>query len=87
MPTPINKIGPALYLTIFVAGASFQLKDQSWALAVESCLRSLIHCFVCDNHKDEKLLEQIFTEVGIRRRPPIITCKFKVKYNSSFTYN
>ncbi|XP_076440367.1 structural maintenance of chromosomes protein 6-like isoform X2 [Babylonia areolata] len=59
-------------------GGCFQLKDQSWAVAVECCLRALIHSFVCHDHHDEKLLEQIFQqELGNRRRPAIITCPFK----------
>ena len=46
---------------------------------MEGCLRSLIHCFVCHDHHDEKLLEQIFQqELGNRRRPAIITCPFRV---------
>ncbi|XP_070194388.1 structural maintenance of chromosomes protein 6-like isoform X1 [Littorina saxatilis] len=59
-------------------GACFQLRDQTWALALEVCLRALIHTFVCHDHHDEKLLEQIFQqELGNRRRPAIITCPFK----------
>ncbi|KAL8596960.1 hypothetical protein ACOMHN_027906 [Nucella lapillus] len=60
------------------SGGWFQLKDQSWAVAIEGCLRALIHSFICHDHHDEKLLEQIFKEeLGNRRRPAIITCHFK----------
>ncbi|KAK7485360.1 hypothetical protein BaRGS_00023459 [Batillaria attramentaria] len=59
-------------------GACFQLADQSWSLGVEACLRALIHSFVCHDHHDEKLLEQILIqECPNRRRPAIITCRFR----------
>ena len=59
-------------------GAHFTVKDQCWALAVESCLRSLMHAFCVHDHHDEKELERLMKAVchaGII--PVIITCPFQ----------
>ncbi|KAK6188575.1 hypothetical protein SNE40_004723 [Patella caerulea] len=58
-------------------GACFQLKEQKWALATESCLKGLVSSFCCHDHHDEKLLEQIFAKECPNKRPSIITCQFR----------
>ncbi|KAK2167667.1 hypothetical protein LSH36_25g01011 [Paralvinella palmiformis] len=61
-------------------GVHFSLKDQCWALAVESCLRSLMHAFCVHDHHDEKELEKILKSVCFTGRVPvIITCPFQNK--------
>jgi len=62
------------------SGVHFSLKDQCWALAVESCLRSLMHAFCVHDHHDEKELEKILKSVCFTGRVPvIITCPFQNK--------
>ena len=60
-------------------GSCVTLKDKSCAVAVESAIRSVIHCFVVDNHRDEKVLEHlrnsIFNDYE-RSRITIYTMKF-----------
>ncbi|GFN77299.1 structural maintenance of chromosomes protein 6, partial [Plakobranchus ocellatus] len=62
-------------------GAKFELKASQWALALECCLKNLVSSFVCHDHHDEKILEDIFNKHCPRgRRPTIITSAFgKVK--------
>ncbi|GFR92013.1 structural maintenance of chromosomes protein 6 [Elysia marginata] len=61
-------------------GAKFELKDSKWALAMESCLKGLVSSFVCHDHHDAKLLEDIFNRHCPRgRRPAIITSAFSSK--------
>ena len=60
-------------------GACFTLRDQKWALAIECCLKGLMTAFVCHDHHDEKLLEQLVSQTC----PPhfkatIIVSRFKV---------
>ncbi|CAL1548056.1 unnamed protein product [Lymnaea stagnalis] len=59
-------------------GACFDLVDHKWALAVESCLKSLVSSFVCHDHHDEMILEDIFKRDQRSRnsRPTIITSQF-----------
>ena len=64
-----------------MVGVLFQLKEPCWALAIESCLRSLIHSFIVHDHHDERLLVEIFQSVlGRRRRPTVITSSFRVRF-------
>ncbi|RUS90138.1 hypothetical protein EGW08_002105 [Elysia chlorotica] len=61
-------------------GAKFELKNSKWALAMESCLKGLVSSFVCHDHHDSKLLEDIFNRNCPRgRRPTIITSAFSSK--------
>ncbi|XP_067678031.1 structural maintenance of chromosomes protein 6-like isoform X2 [Haliotis asinina] len=58
-------------------GSCFQLRDPEWALAVESCLKALLHAFCCTDHHDEKVLEGIFErEIKDGRHPSIIVSRF-----------
>ncbi|XP_023240724.1 structural maintenance of chromosomes protein 6-like [Centruroides sculpturatus] len=59
-------------------GICIKLKDAKWALAVESCLKSLVFAFCCDNHKDERTLQQLIrmTCNFDERKPSIIVSKF-----------
>ncbi|KAH9495390.1 Structural maintenance of chromosomes protein 6 [Bulinus truncatus] len=62
-------------------GASFDLIDHKWALAVECCLKGLVSAFVCHDLHDSKLLEEIFNKCPQSRaaRPIIITCAFSTR--------
>ncbi|XP_076834227.1 structural maintenance of chromosomes protein 6 isoform X2 [Brachyhypopomus gauderio] len=58
-------------------GACISLKDPSLAVAVESCLRSLMKTFCCDNYKDEKVLQELMSmHFPKGSRPQIIVCPF-----------
>ncbi|NXL61547.1 SMC6 protein, partial [Chordeiles acutipennis] len=59
-------------------GAFIHLKDAELTLAVESCLKSLVHAFCCDNHSDERNLQLLMSKYfphGLR--PQIIVNKFQ----------
>ncbi|KAL2082375.1 hypothetical protein ACEWY4_022193 [Coilia grayii] len=65
-------------------GHYIHLKDPSLALAVESCLKSLVTAFCCDNHKDERLLQTLATKLMKENRPQLIVSTFSDKvYNIS----
>ncbi|KAK1792950.1 hypothetical protein P4O66_001673 [Electrophorus voltai] len=58
-------------------GACINLKDPSLAVAVESCLRSFMKTFCCDNYKDEKVLQELMSQHFPKgSRPQIIVCPF-----------
>lgn len=59
-------------------GVCIKLKDAKWALAVESCLKNLVFAFCCDNHEDERILQQIMKAScnNEERKPSIIVSKF-----------
>ncbi|XP_077147585.1 structural maintenance of chromosomes protein 6 isoform X2 [Ranitomeya variabilis] len=59
-------------------GACIRLKDPQLALAVESCLKSLLFAFCCDNHQDERMLQSIMSKVFTHgQRPQIIVNQFR----------
>ncbi|KAM3930475.1 structural maintenance of chromosomes protein 6 [Leptodactylus fuscus] len=66
-------------------GACIRLKDPQLALAVESCLKSLVLAFCCDNHQDERMLQSIMLKVLPHgHRPQIIVNEFRNEiYNVS----
>ncbi|XP_060947359.1 structural maintenance of chromosomes protein 6-like [Limanda limanda] len=58
-------------------GYLISLKDPELALAVEVCLRGQMLAFTCDNHADEKVLQDLMARVCQRgRRPAIVTSQF-----------
>uniref|UniRef100_A0AAR2KYZ7 Structural maintenance of chromosomes protein 6 n=1 Tax=Pygocentrus nattereri TaxID=42514 RepID=A0AAR2KYZ7_PYGNA len=58
-------------------GACISLKDPSLAVAVESCLRSFMKTFCCDNYKDERVLQELMSPHFPRGcRPQIMVCPF-----------
>ncbi|XP_041105631.1 structural maintenance of chromosomes protein 6 isoform X2 [Polyodon spathula] len=58
-------------------GACIHLKDASLAVGVESCLRSFMKTFCCDNYKDEKVLQMIMSRFYSKgNRPQIIVTSF-----------
>ncbi|KAA0710832.1 Structural maintenance of chromosomes protein 6 [Triplophysa tibetana] len=58
-------------------GACISLKDPSLVVAVESCLRSFMKTFCCDNYKDEKVLQELMSPYFPKgSRPQIIVCRF-----------
>ncbi|KFZ64173.1 Structural maintenance of chromosomes protein 6, partial [Podiceps cristatus] len=61
-------------------GAFIHLKDAELTLAVESCLKSLVQAFCCDNHSDERTLQQLMSKYYPHGfRPQIIVNKFQNK--------
>ncbi|XP_046869724.1 structural maintenance of chromosomes protein 6 isoform X2 [Hypomesus transpacificus] len=64
-----NPIGPI--------GACINLKDPMLAVAVESCLRSFMKTFCCDNYKDESVLQELMSLYFSKgSRPQIIVSPF-----------
>ncbi|KAJ7990795.1 hypothetical protein DPEC_G00290620 [Dallia pectoralis] len=58
-------------------GACITLKDPTLAVAVESCLRSFMKTFCCDNYKDEAVLQDLMTRYFSKgNRPQIIVSAF-----------
>lgn len=58
-------------------GACINLKDPTLAVAVESCLRSFMKTFCCDNYKDESVLQELMSSYYPRgSRPQIIVTPF-----------
>nr|XP_055058867.1 structural maintenance of chromosomes protein 6-like [Misgurnus anguillicaudatus]XP_055058868.1 structural maintenance of chromosomes protein 6-like [Misgurnus anguillicaudatus] len=58
-------------------GYCIRLRDPDLGLAVESCLRALMLSFCCDNHQDEKVLQNIMKSCFQQgRRPQIIVSSF-----------
>ncbi|XP_065488237.1 structural maintenance of chromosomes protein 6 isoform X2 [Caloenas nicobarica] len=59
-------------------GAFIHPKDAELTLAVESCLKSLVQAFCCDNHSDERTLQKLMAEYYPHgHRPQIIVNKFQ----------
>ncbi|NXI39135.1 SMC6 protein, partial [Galbula dea] len=61
-------------------GAFIHPKDAELTLALESCLKSLVQAFCCDNHSDERTLQLLMSKYyppGFR--PQIIVNKFQNK--------
>uniref|UniRef100_A0A4X2L4U0 Structural maintenance of chromosomes 6 n=1 Tax=Vombatus ursinus TaxID=29139 RepID=A0A4X2L4U0_VOMUR len=60
-------------------GTCIRLRDPEFALAVECCLRGLLHAFFCDNQEDEQVLQELmkkFYPSGFSR-PQIIIAAFE----------
>ncbi|KAG9336229.1 hypothetical protein JZ751_002576 [Albula glossodonta] len=58
-------------------GSCITLKDPSLVLAVENCLGGLVKTFCCDNHKDEKVLQELMSRYFPKEsRPQIIVSPF-----------
>ncbi|KAK3563704.1 hypothetical protein QTP86_034421 [Hemibagrus guttatus] len=58
-------------------GACIRLKDPSLAVAVESCLRSFMKTFCCDNYRDERVLQELMAPHFPKgSRPQIVVCSF-----------
>ncbi|NXG48593.1 SMC6 protein, partial [Psilopogon haemacephalus] len=61
-------------------GAFIHPKDAELTLAVESCLKGLVQAFCCDNHSDERTLQQMMSKYYPHgNRPQIIVNKFQNK--------
>ncbi|NWT65997.1 SMC6 protein, partial [Prunella himalayana] len=59
-------------------GALIHPKDPELILAIESCLKSLLQAFCCDNHSDERTLQLMMSKYYARgHRPQIIVNKFQ----------
>ncbi|OXB84396.1 UNVERIFIED_CONTAM: hypothetical protein H355_010823 [Colinus virginianus] len=61
-------------------GAFIHPKDPELSLAIEACLKTLVQAFCCDNHSDERVLQQLMSKYYPRAaRPLIIVNKFRDK--------
>ncbi|KAJ7420625.1 Structural maintenance of chromosomes protein 6 [Willisornis vidua] len=61
-------------------GAFIHAKDPELTLAVEACLKGLVHAFCCDNHSDERTLQLLMSKhYPPGQRPQIIVNKFQNK--------
>lgn len=59
-------------------GANLSLKDQKWALSVESCLKKLGWAYCCHDNHDQQVLRQLFLQVCPKDNlPPIIVSRFQ----------
>ncbi|KAM8954181.1 structural maintenance of chromosomes protein 6 [Pelodytes ibericus] len=59
-------------------GACIRLQDPELALAVESCLKALLMAFCCDNHQDERTLQNLMArDYPQVQRPQIIVNEFR----------
>ncbi|NXC95862.1 SMC6 protein, partial [Certhia familiaris] len=59
-------------------GALIHPKDPELILAIESCLKSLLQAFCCDNHSDERTLQLLMSKYYPHgHRPQIIVNKFQ----------
>ncbi|NXF93268.1 SMC6 protein, partial [Eubucco bourcierii] len=59
-------------------GAFIHPKDAELTLAIESCLKGLVQAFCCDNHSDERTLQQMMSKYYSHgNRPQIIVNKFQ----------
>ncbi|XP_031437690.1 structural maintenance of chromosomes protein 6-like [Clupea harengus] len=82
MPALLNAIDEAYSKGMFQKkpvgplGYCIRLKDSSLALAVESCLKSLMMAFCCDNHRDERHLQALTMRYLKDKRPTIIVSQF-----------
>ncbi|NXY12956.1 SMC6 protein, partial [Atrichornis clamosus] len=76
-------LGPPCLLCLL--GALIHPKDPELILAIESCLKSLLQAFCCDNHSDERTLQFLMSKYYPRgHRPQIIVNKFQNKiYDTS----
>ncbi|XP_056600380.1 structural maintenance of chromosomes protein 6-like [Triplophysa dalaica] len=58
-------------------GYCIRMRDPDLGLAVECCLKALMLAFCCDNHQDEKVLQNIMKSCFPHgRRPQIIVSRF-----------
>uniref|UniRef100_A0A0R3RS00 SMC_N domain-containing protein n=1 Tax=Elaeophora elaphi TaxID=1147741 RepID=A0A0R3RS00_9BILA len=64
-------------------GAYIRIKDDSWALAVEFCLRHLLSVWLCDNVQDRNILDSILQKYNIRGVGYIISKFSKSWYNTT----
>ncbi|NXG20844.1 SMC6 protein, partial [Grallaria varia] len=61
-------------------GAFIHAKDPELTLAVEACLKGLVHAFCCDNHGDERTLQLLMSKhYPPGHRPQIIVNRFQNK--------
>uniref|UniRef100_G1NMM1 Structural maintenance of chromosomes protein 6 n=1 Tax=Meleagris gallopavo TaxID=9103 RepID=G1NMM1_MELGA len=61
-------------------GAFIHPKDPELSLAIEACLKTLVQAFCCDNHSDERVLQQLMSKYYPHgARPSIIVNKFHDK--------
>ena len=76
----IRHVDCIFILVLFgILGARLSLKDQKWALAVESCLKKLGLAYCCHDNHDQQVLRQLFLQVCPKDNlPPIIVSRFQV---------
>ncbi|XP_063079288.1 structural maintenance of chromosomes protein 6-like [Engraulis encrasicolus] len=82
MPALLNAIDEAYAKGMFKRkpvgpiGHYIHLKDPSQAIAVESCLKSLVTAFCCDNFRDERTLQTLTAKFMKENRPQLIVSAF-----------
>lgn len=66
-------------LSFSCQGAHLTLKDDRWALAVESCIKKFGWAFCCHDNHDQQVLKQLFMQVCSKDSiPTIIVSRFQV---------
>ncbi|KAJ7385875.1 Structural maintenance of chromosomes protein 6 [Desmophyllum pertusum] len=59
-------------------GAHLTLRDERWALAVESCIKKFGWAFCCTDNHDQQVLKQLFQQVCSKDNiPTIIVSRFQ----------
>ncbi|VDM95896.1 unnamed protein product, partial [Onchocerca ochengi] len=61
--------------------AYIRIKDDSWALAVECCLRNLLSIWLCDNVQDRNILDSILRKYNIHAMGYIISKFSESRYD------
>nr|XP_025034526.1 structural maintenance of chromosomes protein 6 isoform X2 [Pelodiscus sinensis] len=73
-----HRKGHFIHKPIGPLGAFICLKDAELTLAVETCLKSLLQAFCCDNHRDERTLQTLMSKFYTSGyRPQIIVSRFR----------
>ncbi|KAL9969292.1 hypothetical protein ACROYT_G021491 [Oculina patagonica] len=65
------------YCPVVLEGAHLTLKDERWALAVESCIKKFGWAFCCHDNHDQQVLKQLFSQVCRDNIPTIIVSRFQ----------
>ncbi|XP_020912192.1 structural maintenance of chromosomes protein 6 [Exaiptasia diaphana] len=72
------------HLPVGPIGGHLTLRDQKWALSVESCIKGLAWAFCCHDNHDEQALKRIMHDVCPKNTiPQIIISKFQERYDVS----
>ena len=68
-----------VFVLFGILGAHISLKDQRWAIPVESCLKKLAWAYCCHDNHDQQVLKQLFFQVCPKDNvPPIVVSRFLV---------
>jgi chromosome segregation ATPase len=70
-------------------GMHINVKDNKWSRAIEACIGSFVSSFICDNHEDTMLMQQLISNhCGAREKnkPRIFTSTFKSQMHDIAQY-